>query len=280
MYMNDTSASAPKKNSLMIRIISALVMLPIAIFIILQGGILYSIFVMLLTVLILYEWNGICEGKAFNGGFILQAIFSCLVIYSLYSGYYFTSMAYIIPILLLAAYSLYFKMRVHFALLGVIYAILPAVSLIWLRQNSDMDSDMGGWIVLWLMIIVWSMDTGAYFAGKTIGGPKMAPRISPNKTWAGLIGGAITAIVLGTLAAYYFNLALDLDLVILIPLAGALAIWSQIGDLAESALKRHFKVKDSGAIIPGHGGIMDRVDGIVFAAPAMALILCLDRLWS
>lgn len=267
--MSDTSAPAPKKNSLMIRIISALVMLPVAIFIILQGGILYSVFVGLLTILILYEWNGICEGKAFNGGFILQTLFSCLVIYSLHSGHYFAPMIYIIPILLLAAYSLYFKMRVHFALLGVLYAMLPAVSLIWLRQ----DSDMGGWIVLWMMIIVWSMDTGAYFAGKSIGGPKMAPRISPNKTWAGLIGGAITAMVLGTLAAYYIELRFDLML--LIPLAAMLAIWSQIGDLAESALKRHFKVKDSGAIIPGHGGIMDRVDGIVFAAPAVALFLYL-----
>ncbi|VAW05872.1 Phosphatidate cytidylyltransferase, partial [hydrothermal vent metagenome] len=159
--------------------------------------------------------------------------------------------------------------KLGFALLGLGYALLPAASLLWLRAASD----QGGWVVLWMMIIVWSMDTGAYFAGKNIGGPKMAPRISPNKTWAGLIGGTVTAVILGAVAAYYFGFRVNF--LILLPLAALLAIWSQIGDLAESALKRHFKVKDSGAIIPGHGGIMDRVDGVIFAAPAIALFLYL-----
>jgi len=99
----------------------------------------------------------------------------------------------------------------------------------------------------------------------------MAPRISPNKTWAGLIGGAVTAVIFGAIAAHYFNFGMQM--MYLIPAVAGLAIWSQIGDLAESALKRHFDVKDSGALIPGHGGIMDRVDGIVFAAPAVALSL-------
>ena len=146
--------------------------------------------------------------------------------------------------------------------------------MIWLRETVE----LGGFIVLWCMIIVWSMDTGAYFAGKNIGGPKLAPRISPNKTWAGLVGGALTAVITGLIAGYYFDLA-AVHVVWTwqwgIPIAAGLAIWSQIGDLFESALKRHFAVKDSGAIIPGHGGIMDRVDGVVFAAPVVALFLYL-----
>lgn len=266
-HMSD--ATPPKNSGLMLRVLSALVMLPVAIFIILQGGMIYSLFVALLTVLILYEWNGICEGKAFNSAFMFQAILSLMVIYSLYSGHYFPPYVYLAPAALLLVSCLYYKMKLHFALAGLAYALLPAIALIWLRQHSD----QGGWIVLWMMIIVWAMDTGAYFAGKNIGGPKMAPRISPNKTWAGLIGGTITAIALGLPAAFYFNF--DYDLMVLIPAAALLAIWSQIGDLAESAVKRHFNVKDSGALIPGHGGIMDRVDGVVFAAPAVALFLYL-----
>lgn len=277
--MTDPSQSSPplaaksspqppkKKSGLLLRVVSALVMLPIAISIILMGGMAYYGLVMLLTVLILYEWNGICEGKAFNAVFVLQTIFALLLIYSLIRAEYLALYFYLVPAGLLIVAALYYKMKLKFALLGTAYALLPALSLIWLRQNHD------GWIVLWMMIIVWSMDTGAYFAGKSIGGPKMSPTISPNKTWAGLIGGAVTAVVFGLIAAHYFNLGFSMSF--LMPAAAVLAIWSQIGDLAESALKRHFDVKDSGAIIPGHGGIMDRVDGVVFAAPAVALFLYL-----
>ncbi len=262
--MSETSPLPPKKSGLMLRVVSALIMLPIAIFIILQGGVAYNLFVILLTGMILYEWNGICEDKAFNAVFVLQFIFVLLLIYSMIRAEYFDIYIYLVAVGLLGAACVYFKVNVKFALLGVVYALLPALSLIWLRQ-------IDGLIVLWVMIIVWSMDIGAYFSGKTIGGPKMSPRISPNKTWAGLIGGALTAVIFGLIAAFYFNL--DMQMPFLIPAAAGLAIWSQIGDLAESALKRRFKVKDSGAIIPGHGGIMDRVDGVVFAAPAMALFL-------
>ncbi len=249
------------------RVASALVMLPIAIFIILQGGIAYNVFVTLLTVLILYEWNGICEDKAFNAVFVFQVMTVLLFVYSMAQEEYFDGYMYLVPVVLLIAASIYLKMKLNFALLGVAYALLPSLSLVWLGQNAS------GLVVLWMMIIVWSMDIGAYFSGKTIGGPKMSPKISPNKTWAGLIGGALTAVLLGLIAAYYFNF--QMQVLFLVPIAAGLAIWSQIGDLAESALKRHFKVKDSGAIIPGHGGIMDRVDGVVFAAPAMVLILYL-----
>ena len=270
--MSETPLAPQKSSGLMMRVVSALVMLPIAIFIILQGGMAYFIFVALLTSLILYEWNGICEGKAFNAVFVFQTIFVFLLAYSVNSGRYFDLYIYLVPLILTVVAGGILKIKLPFAVLGIVYALLPALSLIWLRQNSD----QGGWIVLWMMIIVWSMDTGAYFAGKKIGGPKMSPRISPNKTWAGLIGGAVTAVFFGLIAAHYFDLGFSMAF--LAPAAAVLAIWSQIGDLAESALKRRFDVKDSGAIIPGHGGIMDRVDGVVFAAPAVALFFYLSAL--
>ncbi|MCF8474750.1 MAG: phosphatidate cytidylyltransferase [Emcibacter sp.] len=274
--MTNSPVSPSKKSGLMLRVISALVMLPVAISIILLGGVPYIIFVGLLTVMILYEWNGITEKKSFNGAFVLQTILSLILVYSMFYRHYFDFIVYLVPVALLGGICFYQKMKFHFALLGAVYALLPALSLIWLRTFSE----QGAWIVLWTMIIVWSMDTGAYFAGKNIGGPKMAPSISPNKTWAGLIGGALTAVIMGTIAAYYFDLNAIFSTMnpawrseFFIPLTAFLAIWSQMGDLAESALKRHFNVKDSGTIIPGHGGVMDRVDAIVFAAPAVALFL-------
>ena len=103
----------------------------------------------------------------------------------------------------------------------------------------------------------------------------MAPKISPNKTWSGLVGGTLTAMVFGSLYAYYMNdknIALFEDATILLILSGLFAILSQIGDLVESAVKRKFSVKDSGAIIPGHGGVMDRVDGVLFVAPAVLVV--------
>ena len=122
--------------------------------------------------------------------------------------------------------------------------------------------------VLWLLLSVWSCDIGAFISGRSIGGPKLAPRISPNKTWAGLLGGILAAVVASVLLA----LISGSGSIVLFAIHGALlALISQCGDLAESSLKRRFDVKDSGNLIPGHGGILDRVDGVLFAAPALVL---------
>ncbi len=151
--------------------------------------------------------------------------------------------------------------------LGVFVVALPCMTLVWLRGNSA-DGRM---IVLWLMLVVWATDTGAYFVGRIIGGPKLAPRISPNKTWAGLLGGMLAAFGVGVIVAVFGTgqpLLLGL-------LSAALAVAAQAGDLAESGFKRHFGVKDSGGLIPGHGGILDRVDGLLTTAPLVAALIWL-----
>jgi phosphatidate cytidylyltransferase len=125
-------------------------------------------------------------------------------------------------------------------------------------------------LVLWAMLVTWSTDIFAYFAGRSIGGPKLAPKISPNKTWAGLIGGMAGAGVVGAIAAYLF----ELDLLFM--LAGApMGLLAQLGDLYESRVKRRLGVKDSGSILPGHGGVLDRVDGLLPVAIATILLLIL-----
>lgn len=134
---------------------------------------------------------------------------------------------------------------------GFLYVAIPAFALIVLNWI---------WfgIVFWVMVITWATDICAYFAGRSIGGPKLAPRVSPNKTWAGLIGGIIGAAIFGYLIAHWLELGSPFLYV-----GGIMALLAQAGDLYESWLKRRAGVKDSGTILPGHGGALDRLDGLL-----------------
>jgi phosphatidate cytidylyltransferase len=147
---------------------------------------------------------------------------------------------------------------------GFLYAGLSALALLWIRERAE-NGD-GLWLVLWVLIVVWSVDIGAYFAGRAIGGPKLAPTISPGKTWAGFYGGIAAATLLG--GAWVLYTQLPHVLLLLAPLFGAAA---QGGDLFESWMKRRARVKDSGRWLPGHGGVFDRVDGLLPVAILTAI---------
>lgn len=147
---------------------------------------------------------------------------------------------------------------------GLVYVGLPVLALLWLRERPD----DGLLLTFWALSVVWATDIGAFFAGRAIGGPKVAPAISPNKTWAGVIGGATAATVLA--AALHLQFGLDPVLVMATPLLAAAA---QVGDFFESWLKRRAGVKDSGTLLPGHGGVLDRLDGVVTSAPLAALLV-------
>jgi len=146
---------------------------------------------------------------------------------------------------------------------GVLYCGLPIYALLLIRHEPD-----GLRNALWALSLVWATDIGAYFAGRSIGGPKLAPRVSPNKTWAGLIGGIVLATVVAAVMGQVY--LLPLRFVIATPL---LALLAQAGDLYESHLKRRAGVKDSGSVIPGHGGFLDRLDGVVPVMPVAALLV-------
>lgn len=152
---------------------------------------------------------------------------------------------------------------------GFVYAALAFLAPFFLR----MDDEYGLAAVLWLFAVVWGSDIMAFVCGRTIGGPKLWPRVSPKKTWSGFIGGTAAAVAAGTGIAAAFG-APNLVAVAIVSLIAA--VLSQGGDLFESSLKRHFGVKDSGKLIPGHGGLMDRLDGFVLAG-AFALALGLWR---
>jgi len=150
---------------------------------------------------------------------------------------------------------------------GAIYVGLPVLALLLLRAQPE-----GLVLAFWAMALVWATDIGAYAAGRSIGGPKLAPRISPNKTWAGLIGGIVAATVFAF--AMHVWAGLPFRLVMATPV---LAMLSQAGDLYESWLKRRAGVKDSGSLLPGHGGVLDRLDGLVPVAPVAALLVELPK---
>jgi phosphatidate cytidylyltransferase len=150
------------------------------------------------------------------------------------------------------------------AAFGVVYLAPAAICLVWLRSTLQ-----GQWWTLMLLLVTWAADIGAFAVGSTFKGPKLWPRFSPNKTWSGFVGGLVAAMAVGTIMTALSAFQLNLFAAALVGLVVGLA--TMAGDLWESALKRRFGVKDSGDLIPGHGGLLDRVDGLMFAVVVMAL---------
>ncbi len=153
------------------------------------------------------------------------------------------------------------RTRLRWSAIGLVYIAVPCIAILWLRAAF-------GWqTIFWLFAVVWATDIGAYFAGLGFGGPRLAPRISPHKTWSGLVGGVVCAAAVGAATAVLLGLP---HLPRLAFLSALLALVAQAGDLWESMVKRRFHAKDSGTLIPGHGGLLDRLDGLMAAAPAVA----------
>jgi len=161
---------------------------------------------------------------------------------------------------------------------GTLFIALWAAALLWLRA----DPSAGRANVIVLTLVVWGSDVGAYLAGRLIGGPRLAPRVSPSKTWAGAAGGALASALVSAGAAKF--LVLEVNVTGALLLGAGLSVIGQAGDLAESAIKRRCGVKDSGRLIPGHGGLLDRLDAALAVAPVAAILsLALGRgvvLWQ
>lgn len=161
------------------------------------------------------------------------------------------------------------------AVAGFAYALVPALSLLWIRDRAD----NGLALLLWVFVVTWSVDIGAYLAGRRFGKRKLAPAISPGKTWEGLYGGIVAAALLGggfvLLTRATGSNGLELPLLLAAPVFAAAA---QGGDLFESWMKRRAGVKDSGDWLPGHGGILDRLDGLVVVATLTALFVLVGLL--
>ena len=149
--------------------------------------------------------------------------------------------------------------------LAIGYVLAAIVALLWLRHQPG----LGRQTVVWIVVCVWATDIGAYVVGRSAGGAKLAPRISPGKTWSGLVGGMAWAAVGSAAVGWAFGVGETMSLALI---GAALAVVDQLGDLLESAAKRRAGMKDSGTLIPGHGGLLDRVDGLVAVVVAVAMI--------
>jgi phosphatidate cytidylyltransferase len=230
----------------------------------------FDILLTVLAAILAWEWSRLCgHGTLERQGYLAIAVVTAAVAASGLREYEIAGWivaAGAMAVAVLASRKA--RERPVWYVLGILYAALPCLSIVWLREHPDRGRE----ILFWMLFVVWTTDTGAYAAGRLIGGPKLAPRVSPKKTWAGLAGGVLSAGAVGGLAGLFL---LDASTITLAGLAAGLAIWSQMGDLFESGVKRYFGVKDSSNLIPGHGGLMDRVDGILAVGPAVALLVWL-----
>jgi len=248
------------------RILSALVLAPVALAAVYVGRPVFDLLVLGAALIMAWEWTRLTGGGRFGWtGFCLTAVCALAVLVVTLE-----IPILVLPILLAGATAVcgVAHWRGHerpiWAGAGVLYIGLPTTAILVLRSNSD----SGLITVLWLLVVVWATDIGAFFAGRLIGGPKLAPKISPNKTWAGLAGGILLA---GTAGAVLAGIVDSANATVPAVAGGLFAVVAQTGDLIESGIKRIFGVKDASDLIPGHGGLMDRVDGIVAVAPTVVL---------
>jgi phosphatidate cytidylyltransferase len=253
-------------RNLLLRVVAALVLAPLTIAIAYAGGWLWTALVTLTSIGLYVEWLTIV-GTARERRVVASGVVA-LAIAGLFLAIGWIDVSFLALAVGLAAVALSSPERRHWNAAGFGYAAAAEIASVLVR----LDQAHGFVALILILLVVWVTDIGGYFAGRGIGGPKLWPRVSPKKTWAGAVGGfaASLLIVLG-FAAYGFGKTGPLLL-----LGAALSIASQFGDLFESAVKRRFGVKDSSHIIPGHGGLLDRLDGLV-AAVVMAAIFGLLR---
>ena len=261
----NSTAGENKWGDLGVRALSAVLLIPAVLLDIWLGGIWFELFAAFLGVLIAHEWTIIGHGRS-SAQFALHAAAAMSAAFLPGDIGVFPSLAVIVVLTALSIVAMAWSKRPKnlWTYVGVPYVALPVLSLVQLRQ----DATWGVHAIMWLMLMVWATDTFAYFAGRMIGGAKLAPLLSPKKTWAGLLGGMAGAAVISVVYALWFLPTWQM----LALVAAALAALAQGGDIFESAFKRFHDVKDSGALIPGHGGVLDRVDGLLVAVVAAAFV--------
>jgi phosphatidate cytidylyltransferase len=244
-------------NELKLRIISAIVLVAITLYSVWIGGAVFALLVIIAGLLIFYEWSTIIKTEpslTFLGWATLIISFALLF-------FDLVPQALIALIIgaLVTAFMGYRKNSDVWVAGGILYAGLPVIAFAELRGEGI----MGLFAITFIFVVVWATDIFAYFCGKSMGGPKLAPSISPGKTWSGAIFGLAAGVGAGLFTVLMLREGGGLYLPII---AILLSVSSQVGDLFESWIKRRFGVKDSSQLIPGHGGVMDRLDGVVFAA--------------
>ncbi|WGS02380.1 phosphatidate cytidylyltransferase [Bradyrhizobium sp. ISRA443] len=264
MTEDEAVPAAPSEQgsrNLVMRVVAALVLAPVAIALAYAGGIAWSLLVTLAAIGLFVEWLMVTGlARKFRvvapGVVVLLLVGLCLIVGR-------SEAALVVLVVGAVALALISGVRRNWATAGLIYAGAAEIAAILVR----LDPAKGFAALMFVLLVVWVTDIGGYFAGRSIGGPKLWVRVSPKKTWAGAIGGFVASLLVAAgFAAFEIGTTGPLLL-----LGAALSVVSQLGDLFESAVKRRFGVKDSSHIIPGHGGLLDRLDGFVAAVIVAAI---------
>ncbi|HET6620799.1 MAG TPA: phosphatidate cytidylyltransferase [Dongiaceae bacterium] len=270
------------------RILSAAVLLPVVIGAIVLGHPYFTILVALFAVVMAWEWTAVAAhvrtsaqaspvpAPSGRGWRMLAALAATTVVVAVldtgFAGRVEREGCVIIALGVLATGAVAWaanRPRMPWFMAGAVYVALPATALVAIRAEPE----LGRAALVWIITLVVAADTGGYLVGRTFGGPKLAPRISPNKTWSGLAGAVAGAALAGLSTAFVLN---HTNVWMLTLISAGLGLVEQVGDLVESAFKRHFEVKDTSRIIPGHGGVLDRVDGLL----AVALAVWIANEWA
>ena len=266
--MTDAMAPSPRPDrgaELAARLVSGIIMAVLAIGTDLLGGWFFAAFVLLLALGVVWEWFEMtrCAGRWAACAAVVAVWFALAWQGSIVLALYCALMG----ALGTAMFALFARAGegAGWSAGGTLYATLPLAAMLWIHAGQG-----GSLVILWLFAVVWFSDIGAFAVGRTVGGPKLAPSISPSKTWSGALGGLLSSALFGaTLAPFLLDSGMGAGAI----MAALVGIAAQAGDLLESGIKRRFKIKDSGRLIPGHGGFMDRLDSLATAAPLFALIV-------
>lgn len=271
-------------SNLGLRVASAAVIGPAALAAAWFGGWPYLVLIAIGVALLAIEWGGMSAPNAPSRVAAAVAAAVLIAVFVGYRGHFHWAWAAILATALATAIvARGIAERPGDTAYGVLYIAPAALCLVWLRDSNQVLSPHGNWWVLMLFVSTWSADVGAFLFGSALKGPKLWPRFSPNKTWSGFVGGLVAATVSGAFMSVLPLLLAEVGVPIAMPVfhlniwaAGliglAVGLATMAGDLWESALKRRFGVKDSGDLIPGHGGLLDRVDGLMFAVVVMAAL--------
>lgn len=264
--------SAPPKE-LTTRVLSALVMVAAALLTAYLGGWAFALFWLAAGIATMVEWTDMTRIEPRRLVQIVLGLgLASLTLLLLQDAGLSLSLAIGLAFLVAGAFAVHGAHNKLWAASGFVYASLIVVVPPLVRDHPD----LGILGLLWMFAVVWATDIAAYFTGRTFGGPKLCPAISPKKTWSGFIGGVVAATLGGVLVAWIghrYGASLPFSLPGITALSIVASIASQVGDLGESALKRHCEVKDSSHLIPGHGGVMDRIDGFWAVCLIVAFVL-------
>ncbi|MCS5558038.1 MAG: phosphatidate cytidylyltransferase [Oceanospirillaceae bacterium] len=260
------------------RIATALVLAPLtlgAVFFLPHQA--FALFMALVVLMGAWEWTAMMRlvSRSQRTVYVLAVLFAIVVLQKLMAQYpqgvfVVAVVWWLMATMLVVQYPRFSTVWCRRPVKGLVGLLILVPT--WAAMVSIRQMDQGPWLMVYLFLLVWGADTGAYFAGKRFGKRKLMPRVSPAKSWAGVGGAVATVLLVSMLVQPYLHFAHDMGVGIYL-LAVVVLFVSVIGDLTESMFKRQCGIKDSGSILPGHGGVMDRIDSLTAAAPIFALCL-------